>query len=179
MLKRAVAAAFAVCLAATAGSALAQSAPPAGAGCGPEIAAPATAAARAQMEANTKKIALAFVSGTVEAQDKLLAPNALFWALGIGYLDRSQYVALHSPKTGPSRGAPTGHKQTINHVIVQNDLATVDMENLVSWPDFTYDQKYNTLIQVRGDKICLLKIFSDSSMAKKMLPDIDKSVSKQ
>jgi hypothetical protein len=151
---------------------------PAGAGCGPDIAQSANPEVRAKVEANTRKLALGFAQGTVEEQDALLAPNALFWALGIGYLDRSQYVALHRPGKGPTTTKPISAKQTLNHVVVQNDLASVDIEKYVVWPTFTYDQKYNILFQVRGDKICLLKIYSDSSMAKKMLPDIDKSVTK-
>jgi hypothetical protein len=154
-----------------------ESAPPAGAGCGPALVI-SNPAERAKVEAQTRAVALAFVKGSVEEQDKLLAPNALFWALGFGYLDRSQYVALHKPKSGVVRGAPTSHKQTIYHVVVDGDVADIDMENYVVWPDFTYNQQYNNLFQVRDGKICLAKLFSNPDMAKAMLPDVKNYIKK-
>ena len=178
MMSKGTVAALCLAVAAVAGPAWSADAPPTAKGCGPSVGQGRTAAERAAIEARTLKAAMGFAKGTVEEQDALLAPDALFWALGIGYLNRDQYVAMHKPGSGPARGKPTSYKQTINNVIVQGDKAAIDMDKLVVWPDFTYDQHYSIIYQVQNDKICLLKIFSSSSMAKAMLPDIEKSVAK-
>ncbi|MDB5423243.1 MAG: hypothetical protein JWQ29_659 [Phenylobacterium sp.] len=174
MLNKGVVAGLCLALAAAAGPALGADAPLPGKGCKPSTL-PA-GGARAKVEADTRRVAMAFAKGGVEEQDRLLAPNALFWALGIGYLDRAQYIAMHQPKSGPVRSKPTSYKQTINYVLTEGQMADIDMEKYVVWPDFTYDQKYNILFQVQDGQICLLKIFSNSAMAKAMLPDIEKSV---
>jgi hypothetical protein len=179
ILNRATVAGAFLAIAALAGPAMAQSDAPAGLGCGPAMAVPSDPVARAKLEAETRRVALAFVQSGVEAQDKMITPGALFWALGLGYMDRSKYIELHTLKGGSARGMPTSHKQTINHVIVQGDLADIDMENLVVWPDFTYNQKYNNLFQVRNGKICLLKLYADAEMAKHIMPKLESSVQKK
>jgi ketosteroid isomerase-like protein len=169
-------------LSAVAGPCMAQSADaPAGLGCGPNKGDGKTPAERAQIEAVTRRVAEGFVHGTVQQQDELIAPNAIFWALGLGYLDRSKYVEIHNPKVGPmkDRPKPLSHKMTFNSVVVEGEYGVVDMENKVVFPTFTYDQYYSTHVQVQNGKICNLKEFTDSSMAKGLLPDIQSYIIKK
>jgi hypothetical protein len=182
MLNKAAVAGLSLALSAIAGPAMAQSADaPAGLGCGPNMGEGKTPAARAEIEAVTRRVAEGFVHGTVQDQDRLIAPNAIFWALGLGYLDRSKYVEIHHPTTGPMKNMPKplSHKMTFNSVVVEGEYAVVDMENKVVLPDFTYDQYYSTHVQVQNGKICNLKEFTDFTMAKKFFPNIESYIIKK
>jgi ketosteroid isomerase-like protein len=182
MLNKAVITGVCIVLTGAAGAALAQSADaPPGLGCGPNKGDGKTPAERAAIEAVTRKVAEGFVHGTVQDQDRLLAPNAIFWALGLGYLDRSKYVEIHHPKAGPLQDTPKplSHKMTYNSVVVEGEYAVVDMENKMVFPNFTYDQYYSTHVQVQDGKICNLKEFTDSSMAKGLFPNINSYIIKK
>jgi hypothetical protein len=171
-----------VALTTSAGAVLAQSADaPAGLGCGPGKGEGKTPAERAAIEAQTRRVAEGFVHGTVADQDRLIAPNAIFWALGLGYLDRSKYVEIHTPKAGPleNKPKPLSRKMTFNSVVVEGEYAVVDMENKIVFQNFTYNQFYSTHFQVQDGKICNLKMFSDSSMAKGLLPNIESYIIKK
>jgi hypothetical protein len=143
-------------------------------GCGPSVTEGLSKDQLAKMTDATRAVALKFFKSNPDEQDKLLTPDARIWSLGIGEIDRSKWVELHNPKAGGSdRGKPLSHKQAINYVTVEGDRAAVDMENYVVFKDFTYDQKYHNLVVVRDGKVCLLKIFANSDMGKKLLPDIE------
>jgi hypothetical protein len=142
--------------------------------CGaPPVAADFTPAQLASMRDTTRAIALKFFKSTPDEQDKMLAPNAFIWSVGIGEIDRARYSELHKARPGqPDHGKPIAHKQTFNYVTVDANRAAVDMENYVQFKDFTYDQKYHNLVIVRDGKICALKIYADVEQAKNLVPDI-------
>jgi hypothetical protein len=182
MMRKVAIAGLYLSLSALAGPSMAQSADsPAGLGCGPNRGEGKTPAERAEIEAVTRRVAEEFVHGTVQDQDRLLAPKAIFWALGLGYLDRSKYVEIHNPKMGPikDRPKPVSHKMTFNSVVVEGEYAVVDMENKLVLPDFTYDQYYSTHFQVQNGQICNLKMFDDANMAARFLPEVKNYVIKK
>jgi hypothetical protein len=142
--------------------------------CGaPLVAADFTPAQLSSMRDATRAIALKFFKSTPDEQDKMLAPNAFIWSVGIGEIDRGRYGELHKPRPGqPDHGKPIAHRQTFNYVTVDANRAAVDMENYVQFKDFTYDQKYHNLVIVRDGKVCALKIYADIEQAKNLVPDI-------
>jgi ketosteroid isomerase-like protein len=146
--------------------------------CGaPRVAADLTPAQLTSMRDTTRAIALKFFKSTADDQDKMLAPNAFIWSVGIGEIDRGRYSELHRARPGqPDRGKPIARKQTFNYVTVDGNRAAVDMENYVEFKDFIYDQKYHNLVIVRDGKICALKIYADVEQAKKLVPDISSYV---
>jgi ketosteroid isomerase-like protein len=103
------------------------------------------------------------------SEKEFLAPNAIWWAAGVGYIDPEKFFTT---KHGPDRGPPLSYKNTVHGITVEGDRAAIEMSHLVVWPDFTYDQHYHNLIVVRNGKICLLKMFTDTSMSKKLVPDL-------
>lgn len=144
-----------------------------GNGCEPRVTDGLDHEQMAKMEQKTRAVALKFFKSAPETQDEMLTQDARIWSLGIGEIDRSKWIELHHPKgNGPDRGRPEAYEQTINHVTVEGDRAAVDMENYVTFKDFTYDQKYHNLVVVRDGKVCLLKIFASSELGEKLLPDI-------
>jgi hypothetical protein len=145
--------------------------------CGPSVTEGLSSEALAKMTADTRAVALKFFQASPDEQDRMLTPTAYIWSVGIGELDRARYVELHKPRSGqPDHGQPISHQRTTNFVIADGDRAAIDMENYVVFKDFTYDQKYHNLIVVRGGKVCALKIYSDTDMARRLIPDIDKFV---
>jgi hypothetical protein len=142
--------------------------------CGaPLVAADFTPAQLSSMRDTTRAIALKFFKSTPDEQDKMLAPNAFIWSVGIGEIDRSRYGELHKPRPGqPDHGKPIARKQTFNYVTVDANRAAVDMENYVQFKDFTYDQKYHNLVIVRDGRVCALKIYADVEQARNLMPDI-------
>jgi hypothetical protein len=142
--------------------------------CGaPLVAADFTPAQLTSMRDTTRSIAMKFFKSTPDDQDKMLAPNAFIWSVGIGEIDRGRYSELHKARPGqPDHGKPITRKQTFNYVTVDGNRAAVDMENYAEFKDFTYDQKYHNLVIVRDGKICALKIYADVEQAKKLVPDI-------
>ena len=146
--------------------------------CGaPLVAADFTPAQLTSMRDSTRAIALKFFKSTPDDQDKMLAPSAFIWSVGIGEIDRGRYSELHKARPGqPDHGKPIAHRQTFNYVTVEANRAAVDMENYVEFKDFTYDQKYHNLVIVRDGKICALKIYADVEQAKILVPDINNYV---
>ena len=135
--------------------------------CGPSITAGRTPEEIAKITEETRKVAVA-VSKSSNEKD-FLAPNAIWWSSGLGYIDPKEFFAHPMPMT---RGKPTAYKNSVEGMTVEGDRAAIEMSHYVVWPDFTYDQHYHNLIIVRSGKVCLLKMFLDSSMSKQLMPGI-------
>jgi ketosteroid isomerase-like protein len=115
----------------------------------------------------TRKVAIAVSKSSNELD--FLAPNAIWWSQGVGYIDPKEFF---SGKTAvPStRGKPTSYKSSVEGITVEGDRAAIEMSHYAAWPDFIYDQHYHNLIIVRNGKVCLFKMFLDSALSQKMMP---------
>jgi hypothetical protein len=135
--------------------------------CGPSVTKGRTPEQIAEITEQTRKVAIA-VSKSSNEKD-WLAPNAIWWSSGLGYIDPKEFFS-HPPAM--ARGKPTAYKSSVEGITVEGDRAAIEMSHYVSWPDFTYDQHYHNLIIVRNGKVCLLKMFLDSSMSKQLMPGL-------
>jgi hypothetical protein len=135
--------------------------------CGPSITQGRSPEEIAKITEETRKVAIA-VSKSSNEKD-FLAPNAIWWSSGLGYIDPKEFFAHPMPMT---RGRPTSYRNSVDGITVEGDRAAIEMSHYVVWPDFTYDQHYHNLIIVRNGKVCLLKMFLDSSMSKQLMPGL-------
>jgi uncharacterized protein len=135
--------------------------------CGPSITKGRSPEEIAQIEEETRKVAIAVSKSGNEKE--YLAPNAIWWSSGIGYIDPKEFFAHPMPMT---RGKPTAYKNSVEGITVEGDRAAIEMSHYVVWPEFTYDQHYHNLIIVRNGKVCLLKMFLDSNMSKQLMPGL-------
>jgi uncharacterized protein len=136
-------------------------------GCGPSITAGRSEAEIAKITEETRKVAVAF--STARTEKGFLTENAIWWATGVGYIDEKTFFKA---PVGPDRGPPISFENTVHGITVEGDRAAIDMSRKIVWPDFTYDQHYHNLIIVRDGKICTLKMFVDSNMAKQAAPGV-------
>jgi hypothetical protein len=137
--------------------------------CGPSVTRGRSPEEIAKITAETRKVAIA-VSKSGNEKD-FLAPNAIWWSSGLGYIDPKVFFSGRT--TVPStRGKPTSYKNSVDGITVEGDRAAIEMSHYVVWPDFTYDQHYHNLIIVRNGKVCLLKMFLDSTMSKQLMPGL-------
>jgi hypothetical protein len=135
--------------------------------CGPSITKGRSPEEIDKITEETRKVAIA-VSKSGNEKD-YLAPNAIWWSSGLGYIDPKDFFAHPMPMT---RGKPTSYKNSVEGITVEGDRAAIEMSHYVVWPDFTYDQHYHNLIIVRNGKVCLLKMFLDSSMSRQLMPGL-------
>jgi hypothetical protein len=135
--------------------------------CGPSITKGRSPEEIAKITEETRRVAIA-VSKSGNEKD-YLAPNAIWWSSGLGYIDPKEFFAHPMPMT---RGKPTAYKNSVEGITVEGDRAAIEMSHYVVWPDFTYDQHYHNLIIVRNGKVCLLKMFLDSNMSKQLMPGL-------
>jgi uncharacterized protein len=135
--------------------------------CGPSITKGKSAAEIAKITAETRKVAAAVAKSSNEKD--FLAPHALWWSAGVGYIDPNEFFSKPMPMT---RGRPVSYSNTVEGITVEGDIAALEMSHRVVWPDFTYDQHYHNLIVVRDGKVCLYKMFLDENMSHQLMPGI-------
>jgi ketosteroid isomerase-like protein len=136
--------------------------------CGPSITKGRSPEEIAKITEETRKVAI-MVSKSSNEKD-FLAPNAIWWSLGLGYIDPKEFFA--HPPVPMNRGKPTSFSNTVEGITVEGDHAAIEMSHRVVWPDFTYDQHYHNLIIVRNGKVCVFKMFLDSNMSKQLMPGL-------
>lgn len=123
----------------------------------------------------TRKVALALFEGmeSVEAMDALLAPDAEWWGIGVGNLDRSIFVPVHKPYV--DRPEPTYRRTKLLGLIVDGERAAIEMEWEISWPDVTYHQFYHHVLIVRDGKIQSMRMYLDPNEGAKLFGSADET----
>jgi ketosteroid isomerase-like protein len=109
----------------------------------------------------TRRVALALFEAIedIAAMDALIAPDATVWALGGGYLNRADFLAIHKPYM--DRPAPIARRTTLHGLMVDGERAAIEMEWEISWPDVTYHQFYHHVLTVRDGKIQSMRLYQD------------------
>ena len=109
----------------------------------------------------TRRVALALFAAMedIPAMDALLAPDATVWALGGGYLNCADFIAIHKPYI--DRPQPTARRTTLHGLMVDGERAAIEMEWEISWPDVTYHQFYHHVLTVRDGKIQSMRLYQD------------------
>lgn len=121
----------------------------------------AAEAARTDSSEETRRVALALfdVIEDIPAMDALIAPDATIWALGGGYLNRADFLAIHQPYI--DRPEPLSRRTKLHGLIVDGERAAIEMEWEISWPDVTYHQFYHHVLIVRDGKIQSMRLYQD------------------
>ncbi|MDB5688122.1 MAG: hypothetical protein JWR77_2711 [Rhizorhabdus sp.] len=121
-----------------------------------------------QISAETRAVALALFEGmeSVEAMDALLAPDAEWWGIGVGPLDRSHFVPVHKPYV--DRPEPLSRRTKLLGLIVDGERAAIEMEWEIAWADVTYHQFYHHVLIVRNGKIQSMRMYLDTAEGAKL-----------
>ena len=130
------------------------------------MAANATATGATSEETRRVAIALFEAMEDIPAMDALIAPDATIWALGGGYFDRADFLAIHKPYM--DRPEPVARRTKLHGLVVDGERAAIEMEWEISWPDVTYHQFYHHVLIVRDGLIRSMRLCQDPVMGAKL-----------
>lgn len=130
------------------------------------MAANATATGATSEETRRVAIALFEAMEDIPAMDALIAPDATIWALGDGYFDRADFLAIHKPYM--DRPEPVARRTKLHGLVVDGERAAIEMEWEISWPDVTYHQFYHHVLIVRDGLIRSMRLYQDPVMGAKL-----------
>lgn len=118
------------------------------------------------VEAETRAVATAFLTGSNPLAKELRAPNFRWWVTSFGYHDLDDYltklIALMS--SGP-REAPIGPTRRDMTFTVEGERAAVHLIKETIFPDYDYANRFHMAVIVQGGKVVELREHNDLGAA--------------
>ncbi len=119
-----------------------------------------------EVEAKTREVALAFLTGARPLAPELRSPDFRWWVTSFGYHDLDAYIsALIKIMGNEKHDAPVSPTTRLMTSTVEGERASVHLIKDTIFPNYDYANRFNMVVLVRDGKVVELREHNDLGAA--------------